>query len=86
MGSEMCIRDSRSPIQIPSGVLWISGRPTRGVLMCSPVRCARCGKITWIERGMHVDSLMGNVQPAQRCDCADRSAVRAVGAYPRWVW
>lgn len=54
--------------------------------MCSPVRCARCGKITWTERGMHVDSLMGNLQPAQRCDCADRSAVRAVGAYPRRVW
>jgi hypothetical protein len=54
--------------------------------MCSPVRCAGCGKITWIERGMHVDSLMGSVQPARRCDCADRSAVRAVGACPRRVW
>jgi len=27
---------------------------------------------------MHVDSVKGNVQPAQRCDCADRPAARAV--------
>ena len=48
--------------------------------MCSPVRCARGGKITWTGRGMHIDSVMGNVQPARRGDCADRAAVRAVGA------
>jgi len=48
--------------------------------MCSPVRYARGGKITWTGRGMHVDSMTGNVQPAQRCDCADRAAARAVGA------
>jgi len=54
--------------------------------MCRPARCARCGKITWTGRGMQVDSLMGTVQPAQRCDSADLAAARAVHADPRRVW
>jgi len=29
---------------------------------------------------MHVDSVVGNVQPAHWCDCADRAAARAVRA------
>ena len=54
--------------------------------MRGPARCACSGKIAWTGRGMHVDSVMGTVQPALRCDFADRAAARAVVAGPRRVW
>jgi hypothetical protein len=37
--------------------------------MCSPARCARCGKTTWTGCGMHVDAVMANVDPTQQCAC-----------------
>jgi hypothetical protein len=37
--------------------------------MCSPARCARCGKITWSGCGMHADSVLAKIPPAQRCTC-----------------
>jgi len=37
--------------------------------MCSPARCARCGKTTWSGCGMHVDAVMARVAPAQQCTC-----------------
>ncbi len=37
--------------------------------MCSPIRCDRCGKITWTGCGMHVDAVMADVEPSQRCTC-----------------
>lgn len=38
--------------------------------MCSPARCARCGKTTWSGCGMHVDAVMSRVAPAQQCTCS----------------
>lgn len=37
--------------------------------MCSPARCARCGKTTWTGCGSHVDAVMARVAPPQRCTC-----------------
>lgn len=37
--------------------------------MCSPARCARCGKTTWTGCGSHVDDVMAGVPPQQRCTC-----------------
>lgn len=37
--------------------------------MCSPARCARCGKTTWSGCGSHVDAVMSRVNPEQRCTC-----------------
>jgi hypothetical protein len=37
--------------------------------MCSPARCARCGKTTWSGCGRHVDAVMANVTPSKRCTC-----------------
>jgi len=54
--------------------------------MCSPARCARCGKITWTGCGMHLDAVMSNIQPAQRCDCADRATAPATRSDLRRVW
>lgn len=37
--------------------------------MCSPARCAHCGKTTWTGCGSHVDAVMARVAPPQRCTC-----------------
>jgi hypothetical protein len=36
--------------------------------MCRPATCRTCGKTTWAGCGQHVDQVMRNVPPAQRCD------------------
>ncbi len=38
-----------------------------GGIMCSAVTCRECGKTTWAGCGQHVDEVMKNVPPAQRC-------------------
>ena len=35
--------------------------------MCRPTNCKNCGKTTWAGCGKHVDQVMANVKPAQRC-------------------
>ena len=37
--------------------------------MCSPARCARCGKTTWRGCGQHIDEVMAEIRPDQRCRC-----------------
>ncbi|CAM2923302.1 hypothetical protein ACSL103130_07195 [Actinomyces slackii] len=37
--------------------------------MCRPVTCRTCGKTTWAGCGQHVDQVMRDVAPAQRCTC-----------------
>ncbi len=37
--------------------------------MCFPVPCATCGKTTWDGCGLHVDDVMSQVTPDQRCAC-----------------
>lgn len=38
--------------------------------MCYPVTCPRCQKTTWDGCGQHVDEVMSNVPPENRCTCA----------------
>ena len=37
--------------------------------MCFPIRCPRCGKVTWDGCGMHVEEVLASVEQAQRCTC-----------------
>ena len=37
--------------------------------MCSPIKCDDCGKTTWTGCGEHVDTVMTDVPPAERCTC-----------------
>ena len=37
--------------------------------MCSPARCANCGKTTWRGCGQHVDAVMRSVPAPDRCRC-----------------
>ncbi|GAA3938615.1 hypothetical protein [Pseudoclavibacter caeni] len=41
--------------------------------MCYAVTCPKCGKTTWAGCGQHVDQVMRNVPPAQRCTCEENA-------------
>jgi len=51
----------------PSAHVYIGrGDPVR---MCQRVQCQKCGKPTWVGCGRHVEDVLRDVPPAQRCDC-----------------
>lgn len=35
--------------------------------MCQPATCPQCGKTTWTGCGQHVDEVMVDVRPEDRC-------------------
>lgn len=41
--------------------------------MCRRVECSRCGRPTFAGCGMHVEQVLGDVPPAERCRCDERS-------------
>ena len=51
--------------------------------MCRRVECSRCGRPTFAGCGAHVEQVLGDVPPAERCHCREekkkdaKSEVRA---------
>ena len=39
--------------------------------MCRRVDCPKCGRPTFAGCGMHVEQVLGNVPPAERCRCRE---------------
>ena len=37
--------------------------------MCRRIECPKCGRPTFAGCGMHVEQVLGNVPPTQRCQC-----------------
>ncbi len=50
--------------------------------MCSPTRCADCGKVTWTGCGMHAKDVLSRFPESERCECA-RVPARPAQWYPR---
>lgn len=46
--------------------------------MCQRVTCPDCGKPGWVGCGRHVEDVLGDVPPADRCRC--REAAEAAEA------
>jgi hypothetical protein len=44
--------------------------------MCQRVTCATCGKPTFAGCGAHVEQVLGDVPPEQRCKCRETKAER----------
>ncbi|BCS35118.1 hypothetical protein TBR22_A43440 [Luteitalea sp. TBR-22] len=44
-----------------------SARYLRG--MCQRVQCEKCGKPSWVGCGKHVEQVLGDVPPKDRCQC-----------------
>jgi hypothetical protein len=42
--------------------------------MCRRVECRKCGRPTFAGCGMHVEQVLGNVPPEQRCRCREERA------------
>ena len=38
--------------------------------MCRAVTCKQCGRLTWKGCGLHVEQVLGDVAPEDRCSCA----------------
>ena len=49
-----------------------TGREGGERLMCRRADCPKCGRPTYAGCGMHVEQVLGNVPPAQRCRCRQK--------------
>jgi hypothetical protein len=58
-------------VYYPQGYIevWGNRSSLKERAMCSPARCASCGKTTWRGCGQHVDAVMARVAPPDRCQC-----------------
>jgi hypothetical protein len=45
--------------------------------MCRRVDCPKCGRPTFAGCGAHVQQVLGDVPPAQRCRCREEESVNA---------
>lgn len=41
--------------------------------MCRRVDCSKCGKPTFAGCGMHVEAVLGDVRPENRCHCKEEA-------------
>jgi hypothetical protein len=37
--------------------------------MCSPVKCKKCGKVTWEGCGQHIEEALAAFAADERCQC-----------------
>ena len=50
--------------------------------MCRRVECRKCGRPTFAGCGAHVEQVLGDVPPAQRCRCREQPPKEASGEAP----
>ena len=58
--------------------------------MCRRVSCSKCGRPTYAGCGQHIEQVLGDVAPADRCTCREAKAKRegdpAAGSSPfEWL-
>jgi len=49
--------------------------------MCRAVTCRKCGKTTWAGCGQHVDSVLRDVRPTDRCQGHPREAITGFASW-----
>ena len=47
--------------------------------MCRRVTCKQCGKPSWAGCGAHVDMVLGDVPPSERCRCGEKTTAGSAG-------
>lgn len=45
--------------------------------MCRRIRCERCGRPSFAGCGAHIEQVLGDVPPDQRCQCRSKSETPA---------
>jgi len=57
--------------------------------MCRRIECSKCGRPTYAGCGMHIEQVLGNVLPDQRCRCREeeqaKSPTTASGGARGWL-
>lgn len=48
--------------------------------MCRRVDCRKCGKPSWAGCGAHVEQVLGNIPPADRCRCRETQGKKSQSA------
>jgi hypothetical protein len=48
--------------------------------MCRRIDCSKCGRPTFAGCGAHVEQVLGNVPPAERCRCREERAAEPTPA------
>ena len=57
--------------------------------MCQRVECPKCGRPTYAGCGLHVEQVLGNVPPAERCRCREeqlKNAGQGGAGLGSWLW
>lgn len=54
--------------------------------MCRRVNCSRCNKPTFAGCGMHVEQVLGDVPPADRCRCNEEASDGGASGQQRPWW
>lgn len=54
--------------------------------MCRRVTCSRCGKPTFAGCGAHIEQVLGDVPPAQRCKCNETAKSSAAPGTSAGWW
>lgn len=54
--------------------------------MCMRIECPSCGKPGFTGCGMHVEQVLGDVPPAQRCTCQSAGAKPSASAPKKAGW
>jgi hypothetical protein len=59
--------------------------------MCKRIQCESCGKPSFAGCGMHVEQVLGDVAPTERCQCreqarAARAAQPSAASTKRFSW
>jgi len=48
--------------------------------MCRRVECRQCGGPTFAGCGQHVEQVLGDIAPAERCQCRELAKARGQGS------
>ena len=54
--------------------------------MCRRVECSKCGRPTFAGCGAHVEQVLRDVPPAERCRCHEKSVSKADGSAEPKSW
>jgi hypothetical protein len=54
--------------------------------MCRRIQCEVCGKPSFAGCGMHVEQVLGDVPPPERCRCREQAVKQPKDAPKRFSW
>lgn len=53
--------------------------------MCRRVECSKCGRPSYAGCGRHIEQVLGDVRPEDRCRCREEKTEAAPSAVGSWL-